>query len=243
MAKPGEAARARSTKSLPEGEARSSSSEDERVVEGSASGGTGCSISPRTLRGARLVTSTVRPGHAATRPATSGAASSRCSRLSSTRRNRPSLSLSVRASYGVRPSLTAAPSEPSTAGITSAGSSIGASPTKATPSGKSPEASEARAASTARRVLPTPPVPVSVSSRTPGRANRSATSPSSRSRPTSDVAGYGSAVDAARGGTVAGGVSPACRAAPPRPGTAPSSEARASSPRFRASARALTVCG
>jgi hypothetical protein len=49
-------------------------------VGGSASGGTGYSISPRTLKGARLVTSPVRPGQDATSPASSDAASSRCSR-------------------------------------------------------------------------------------------------------------------------------------------------------------------
>ena len=51
-------------------------------------------------------------------------------------------------------------------GKTSAGSPTDASPTNLAPSVEMPDASAARAASTARRVFPTPPIPVNVGSRT-----------------------------------------------------------------------------
>jgi hypothetical protein len=83
-----EAAKARSTKSLPEGEPRISSAVGERVEAGSVRGGTGYSCSPRTRSGARLVTNTTRSWHDTTSAATSGAASNTCSKLSSTRSKR-----------------------------------------------------------------------------------------------------------------------------------------------------------
>src|SRR5919107_5065028 len=70
-AKEGEAARARSTKSRPEGVARTSSAEGLWVEEGNASGGTGDSCSPLTRKGARLVASTTPPGQGSIRGATS----------------------------------------------------------------------------------------------------------------------------------------------------------------------------
>ncbi len=235
IAKAGEAARARCSKSRPEGETATSRASGERVEGGSARGPTGYSCSPRTRKGARLVASTVRLGQASISPATSGAAPSTCSKLSSMSRNSFPRRWATSASRG--PSVSLRPRARTMVGKTSAGSASGASPTKATPSGNIPSAS--RAASRARRVLPTPPVPVSVSSRTSGRAIRSLTSSSSRSRPTSGVAGRGKA-DAGEG---AGGAPAAEGAASPRPGTAASSAARPSSSSPRASAKALTVCG
>ena len=52
-------------------------------------------------------------------------------------------------------------------------------------------ASNSAATSIARRVLPTPPGPVSVTRRTSGRRSRSRTAATSRSRPTSGVSGRG----------------------------------------------------
>src|SRR6266566_4858837 len=66
---------------------------------------------------------------------------------------------------------------------------MGASETKQTPSGNSPRSSVA--IRSARRVLPTPPVPVRVSKRSSGRASRVEAAATSRSRPISDVSGNG----------------------------------------------------
>ena len=155
--------RARSAKSIPDGEASTPSSEGTRVEAGSARGGMGYSCSPLTRRGARLVASTTSPGQPSIRTATSGAASSRCSRLSSTSRRCLLLRWSTKDSSGVLPCASGAPNERKTVGTRSAVSEREASPTNAVPSGKFSAAS--RAASMARRVLPTPPIPVIVSSR------------------------------------------------------------------------------
>jgi hypothetical protein len=58
-----------------------------------------------------------------------------------------------------------------------------------------------RAASSARPVLPTPPGPLSVSSRQAGSSSRCAMIASSLSRPTNDVAGAGSSACATMGGS------------------------------------------
>jgi hypothetical protein len=79
------------------------------------------------------------------------------------------------------------PNAAATAEATSAGSASAARETYRTPSRRAPPARAA--ASSARRVLPTPPGPVSVSSRAP--RSRRLTSASSRSRPTKLVSGTG----------------------------------------------------
>ena len=81
--------------------------------------------------------------------------------------------------------LSLSPSVCAIVGSTSSGSAIGASATKNTPCGKSSTSSAA--AWSASRVLPVPPGPVSVSSRTSSRRSSSATAASSRSRPISGV--------------------------------------------------------
>ena len=72
---------------------------------------------------------------------------------------------------------------------TSSGSLMGASATKKTPPSNSSKSSAA--ACSPRRVLPVPPGPVSVSSRTSGRRRRPAISESSFSRPTNGVGWVG----------------------------------------------------
>ena len=227
--KSGETARARSRKSRPEGARRTCSSVGLRVVGGSARGGTGNSRSPLRRRGARLVVSTVSPGQPSTSDASQGAASSRCSRLSSTRSRRRSRRCSSRASSGLAWLVSLIPRTLAMVGRTRVGSPTDASPTNAAPSGETPDASAARAASTARRVFPTPPTPVSVSNRTCGSPRRSTTSATSRSRPTSGVAGLGrnegrtgagaaSAADSVAPRRRAWGRTPAARPGRPRPG-------------------------
>ena len=71
----------------------------------------------------------------------------------------------------------------------SSGSATAASGTKRAPSANSP--ATARATSSASRVLPVPPAPVSVSRRTPGRTTSARTCSSSRRRPTNDVSDAG----------------------------------------------------
>ncbi len=230
--KAGAAARARSAKRRPEGEPATSAAEGERVEAGSLSGPTGYSCSPRTRSGARLVARTESSGQDSIRSATSGAAPSRCSRLSSTSRNRFSFKKAWSASSGVRFSASLSPRTRATIGRTSAGSSRGARATKVTPSGKRPVTS--LAARRARRVLPTPPVPVSVSSLEPGLPRKPPISASSDSLPRSGVGGTGSAGS----GTAARAVDGV-----PRLCTEARSERRSSSGRPSASPSDLTVCG
>ena len=107
-AKPGRTAAARSAKSC--------------TASGSASASTGCSTSPGTPSGSRLVASTRRRGHAVSRVSASAATSAtRCSQLSSTRIvSRPSRAASSRVSgsgTSVRPRCSSgSPTAASTAG-------------------------------------------------------------------------------------------------------------------------------
>ena len=140
--------------------------------------GTAHTRSPATPSGSRLVASTVTVGHdSVTRPTSSAAASSRCSQLSRiTSRRRPrraSTTLSTRD----RPSWGRIDRMAATACATAAGSATGASSHNHTPSGNL--SATIPPASSARRVLPTPPTPVSVISRRSGTsaARRSSSSP------------------------------------------------------------------
>ena len=103
----------------------------------------------------------------------------------------------------------------------------------ATPSGNSLPASFAT--SWARRVLPTPPTPVSVISRTSGRRRRSVTSPRSCPRPTSEVGAIGRTDPRA--------IFEGAGAVALRLGTDARRDARSSPESFSASASEHTVCG
>ena len=83
---------------------------------------------------------------------------------------------------------------------TRSGSRTAARETKTTPSANA--VSSSLATSIASRVLPTPPGPVSVTSRISGRRSRSHTAARSRSRPTSGVSGMGRVLARGRGGAL-----------------------------------------
>ena len=109
------------------------------VRSGSASGGTGNSCSPARRSTARLVTSAVRPGQAASRSATTGArprAPARSCRGPGAggRRRSTAQTCSARRLAGV----SRTPSAWAIVGRTRPGSATAARATKATPSGKSP---------------------------------------------------------------------------------------------------------
>ena len=111
---------------------------------------------PERLSGVRLVARTCRPGAAVSSSVTTGAASRRCSKLSSTRRSSRGQSQSASIVSSFRPSASAITDRTSPSSLT------GASDTS-TGSGWS------AATASARRVFPTPPGPTRVSSRSPGR--------------------------------------------------------------------------
>ena len=102
------------------------------------------------------------------------------------------------------------PNASATAGTTRSGSVTGASGTKNTPFGKSSTSSAPTC--NARRVLPVPPNPVAVTSRTSSRRISSAMSRSSCSRPTNGVSCVGRFVglwsSVFSGGNVGGSPSP-----------------------------------
>ena len=81
--KEGEASRARSMKSLAAGDSATASTSGVWVGSGTSRGGTGYCLSPLTCKALDLVASTARLEHEPTSKATSVAASSRCSKLSS----------------------------------------------------------------------------------------------------------------------------------------------------------------
>ena len=147
---------------------------------GSGASGTRCS--PDTFSSARQVQRIVSCGQVASIDAMSGTASRRCSRLSSTSsRSRSARNVRSRSRSG-SPGVSGTLRRWAMVGSSMAGSRTGASATTTTPSGKvSPTAPAARSA---RRVLPTPPVPVTVTRRISGRRNRLVTVARSSSRPT-----------------------------------------------------------
>ena len=109
----GSAARARSRKSRTAGDSRIASTVAWTGSGGTASGSTSKTCSPRTRSLARLVTRNVAPGRSVSSVTTSGAASSTCSKLSSTMRSRrparamPSCSESGRSPVSRTPSSRA----------------------------------------------------------------------------------------------------------------------------------------
>ncbi len=145
-----------------------------------ASGGTWYSTSPCTRRSSRLVQSRLRFGQARRRPESSGAAPITCSKLS---RRRSSSRSSIWSSSPSR-----APSVCAIVSSTNEASRSDPSPTQKTPALY--EGTRLVAASTASRVLPEPPGPVSVSRRVPPWSSRTI-SWSSRSLPTKELAGRG----------------------------------------------------
>ncbi len=134
-------------------------------------------------RGERLVTRTFRPGLAARRSATNGAAAETCSKLSSTSNRRRPRRASSNVSFVGRVPSSRTRRARATAGATRRGSRSTARETKPTPSANASRRSDATWM--ARRVLPTPPGPVRVSKRTSGRRRVSTTAAMSLSRPIS----------------------------------------------------------
>ena len=227
-----EASRARSRKSRAAGAPFTLSTSGAWEGSGTGSGGTRHSRSPRRRRGARLVASTQRPGQEPSSPATSGAAPITCSKLSST----SSISFPLKYLWSVPrgdlPPASLNPRVREMAVTTRPASPNGASATKAAPLGKCSAA--LRTTSRARRVLPTPPGPASVSRRVSRRRRMSLAASASRSRPRSGVGGVGRVEGV--GAVVEG-------AAAARPGTHAKSEACPLSVSISASASARTVCG
>ena len=143
------------------------------------------------------MTRTFNPGQTERRSATSGAASTTCSKLSSTssrrlsRRNTASCASSGSVPVS-RKGKACAMAETTRSGLV-----MGARSTNQIPS----ENASTRLVATwrARRVLPTPPGPVKVSRRISSWRSRSTSTATSRSRPTSGVSGAGRFVDRADG--------------------------------------------
>jgi len=161
--KSGVIAAARSTKRATAANRDSASAAGGCCRSGRASGGTGRSCSPLSPSGARLVASTVSPGLAPSSSLTTVAAGRTCSKLSSTRSRRRVRRYSFRLSRTGRPPRSGISSAWAIVAGTSAGSAIGASPTKWAPSGK--RSSSSAATWRPRWVLPVPAGPVSVTRR------------------------------------------------------------------------------
>ena len=133
---------------------------------GTSSGGTGSSCSPCRCSGRRDVASTTRPGAAASSPAATPAAPVQLLQVIQ-HQQRPAIPQIPGHRVGGGPVTGRHPGRRRSAFHITSASRTAASATKNTPCGKA-SSSDAAAAS-ASRVLPTPPVPVSVTSRTPGR--------------------------------------------------------------------------
>ncbi len=185
-AKSGTTAWLRPTKRATASKPSNASSGGSGLREGSVRGGTPSSCSARRCNGSRLVASTLRRGAPSSSSATSGAASSTCSRLSSTSSSSRPARCSASTTRSGRSPVSRRPSAAAMAGIKPAGSGTVARGTKKTPSAKS--STNSAATCSPRRVLPIPPGPVRVRRRTWGRQSRSRTAATSRSRPTRGVA-------------------------------------------------------
>ena len=152
---------------------------------GSDNGGTANSRSACTCSMTRLVTSTLSFGQAVSRSATMRAASTICSKLSNISSDCFSCRKAFRRSSRGRSPSSSTPKALARAGTTDATLLTRYKATKNTPSGK--ESLRLAATCKARRVLPTPTVPVRVSKRTSARCESSRTTAISRSRPMKDV--------------------------------------------------------
>ncbi len=173
--KSGRTARARSTNRVTAWEIGPPSN-----VRGTTANGT----SPSTASGSRDVATTVTaPARPRIMATADPAAARTCSQLSTTRRSRRPRNASATVSMSAAPLWGVMPSTVAMAAGTDAGSAIDASSTSHTPSTNSPATSAPT--SSASRVLPTPPTPVSVTSRC--ERVRSATSATVCSRPMSEL--------------------------------------------------------
>ena len=153
------------------------------------SGATIHTTSPGTPSDSRLVARIRRPGQRPSNPAASSAqAPTTCSQLSSTISNDWSASHSASAASDLPGLAAVRPIASATAAATAARSPT--EPRSANATVPAERARRRRATSIASRVLPTPPGPVSVTSR--DRCNSSRTSATARSRPTKLVNGTGS---------------------------------------------------
>ena len=188
-AKSGRTSMARWTKRATAGYTESSSAGSRRPASGTGSGGTGCSCSPRRCSAARLVTTTLRPAQAPSSSAMAGAGGRICSKLSSRSSRRFSRTCSFKASSTGRLPTSRTPTVCAIVETTSAGSLIGASSTKKTPSSYAWISSAATC--TPSLVLPVPPGPVSVTSRTSSRLSSPCRVPTSRCRPINGVGWIG----------------------------------------------------
>ena len=159
--KSGLTATARSMKSRTASNCDSAASPGRALRSGSASGGTGNSCSPETRNAMRLLTSTRSPALPSRSSVAIVAASSTCSKLSSTSSVCFSRRFSSSASIGRRLPVVEMASACAIADGTRSGSWIALSGTKYTPSGN--WSSTPAAICRLRRVLPVPPGPVSVS--------------------------------------------------------------------------------
>ena len=172
-----------------------------------ASGEIASSCSPATRSGERLVTTSFTRGDAASSRATSGAAPSTCSKLSSTSRTERPARCAASASNGAL-ALDLDRAE-----------RLGDARARPAPARRSPPAARSarrprsarrsrRASSSPSRVFPIPPGPVTVSRRTPGSASSATAASTSASRPSSGVGGTGSSgVAGSRGGGGGGAAS------------------------------------
>ena len=155
----------------------------------SDNGGTGYTCSPRSRSGRRLVTSSFAPRLVSSNPATSGAAPTTCSKLSSTSSRCWSARWVRRSSAigwlpaSLRPSVWAM------VGTTRLGSTRRERRTNQTPSANASMSSTATCK--ARRVLPMPPGPVTVTSRTLSRRSHATSAANCSSRPRSGVGWMG----------------------------------------------------
>ncbi len=191
--KPGTTAAARSAKRASAG--WRSASDRSPSGSGTGSGRSSRRCSPVRPRRCRLVARIRAFGVPCNRAAVSSAqAVSRCSQLSITRSRRRSPTRSASASSGGRPTRSGGPSAAAAASGTRAGSSSPARSTKRMPSGNVRWTRSARRR--ASRVLPTPPGPVSVTSRDPANSWRP---PSSSARRPTKPAGSAEGRSSRRG--------------------------------------------
>ncbi len=188
--KPADAACARSTNKRTDAHRCTSAVSPPAPIGGTGSGGTGNSCSPLSRNTIRLVTSATTPGAAPSSSATTGAAPITCSKLSSTSTSRRARRYDFRSVISPPPEVLS-PSAAAIAAITSSAARTEPSSTNRTPSSK--PAPTRCATSTASLLFPTPPGPVRVTRRTPSARTRSPTAATSSSRPTSGVAGTGTA--------------------------------------------------
>ncbi len=141
----------------------------EAVTSGTASGGTANSYSPDRCSTARLVTRIFRLGAPASRSPTWGAAATTCSKLSSSNSTCRPWRWCLRLASVDWPAAVLTPRVWAIVGITNAGSCSGARSTNQRSTAE--EAANSCAACSARRVLPMPPGPVSVTRQTSVRCS------------------------------------------------------------------------